>query len=117
MSVVDYINESRQYDQAKTVAINVVSGAIPHLNAFKIGKTGENVGDRLEKPDYKEEYKFTNIKKIYHTSQKSLASKMEADLIDYFYDQKKCLNNKDGDESLHDKMKSSGDYSVYLVWK
>lgn len=117
MSLVDFINESKKYDSDKTVAINIVAAAIPHLKDFKIGKTGEEVEDRLDKPDYQDDYKFTHIKSIYHTSQKSLASKMEADLIDYFSDQEKCLNDKGGKESLHDTMKDSSDYYVYLVWK
>ena len=117
MSLVDFIIESNKFESDKTVAINTIAAALPHVKAFKIGKTGETVENRLAKPDYQDEYEFTDIKEIYHTTQKSLASKMEADLIDFFSDQDKCLNEKGGKESLHDKMKDSGDYYVYLVWK
>ena len=117
MELDKYIVESENFSGDKSKAIITISAIFPECESFKIGKTGEALRDRLDQYDYKEEYKFKHIAPVYKTKSKSLASKMEAELIDCFSNHDKCENIKDGDKSLKDKMADADTYYVYVVWK
>ena len=103
------------FDNAKTIAKNIVACVVPQCKKFKRGKTGEKLEERKNQPDYCSTY--DNIDEVYQTSSKEAASKMEAYLIDEFDYLDKCQNKKDGDHSINDDMADSDTYYVYVVWK
>jgi len=117
MDLDKFIVESKNFSSDKSKAVAAIAAIFPDCESFKIGKTGDTLNDRLDQYDYKEEYKFKHIAPVYKTKSKSLASRMEAELIDYFSDRNKCENIKDGEKSLKDKMADANTYYVYVVWK
>jgi len=92
-----------------------VSAIIAKCSHFKIGKTGENLEDRRNQPDYAEVY--PNIEEVYSNTSKVRVSDMESYLIDRYQSNSKCDNIKDGNESNNDPMTDSSKYYVYVVWK
>ena len=87
-----------------------------HAKKFKIGKTGKNLQERLNEPDYKLYY--DKIESVLDTDSADEASKAEAYLIDKYIDKPNCDNEKDGAHSISDTMARDGDtYHVYFVWR
>ena len=84
-------------------------------SCFKIGKSGKTAEERFNEPDYNGVY--DNIKEVYKSTSADNVSKMEASLIEFFKNNKKCDNIKDGGGSVHDSMTDSGEYIVYVVYK
>lgn len=103
------------FENAKTIAKNYVSTVVPMCKKFKIGKTGESLEDRKNQPDYSGTY--DHIEEVYQSSSKDKVSEMEAYLIDEFEHLDKCMNKKDGDDSLKDTMADASVYRAYVVWK
>ena len=102
----------------KELAKRKVQSIIKKCSSFKIGKTGmEPYTERLNEPDYSQDYKFTNIDSAFRTRDKDEVSDMEAYLIDTFKDDPKCENVKDGDASFNDNMADADIYTTYVVWK
>lgn len=84
--------------------------------SFKIGKTGMEIKERLNEPDYRLFY--NHIESVYDTNSAVEASKAESYLIDKYINNPKCDNDKDGDHSMNDTMADDGDsYHVYFVWR
>lgn len=89
-----------------------VKTIISNCSAFKIGKTGDELLDRLS--NYHNEY--SHIQSVY-TEVKSLVDDMESYLIDQFINHPKCNNKKNGDASNNDSMTENAErYHVYVVW-
>ena len=84
-------------------------------SSFKIGKSGMTAKERFSEPDYNG--KYDGIVAVYESTSADNVSRMEASLINYFKDNKKCDNDKDGDSSVNDAMTSSSEYIVYVVYK
>lgn len=103
------------FGNAKTIAKNYVSTVVPLCKIFKIGKTGESLNDRRNQPDYSGTY--DHIEEVYQSSSKDEVSEMEAYLIDEFEHYERCMNKKDGDDSMNDTMADASVYRVYVVWK
>lgn len=82
---------------------------------FKIGKAGETAEERFQQEDYRNTY--DGIYEVYASTSKILVDRMEAALINYFINDPKCDNKKDGDQSINDVMKDSQRYIVYVVYK
>lgn len=103
------------FRNAKTIAVNYVAAVVPMCKIFKIGKTGESLKERKNQPDYSGIY--DHIEEVYQSSSKDEVSEMESCLIDEYVHLDKCMNKKDGDESLNDTMAEASVYRVYVVWK
>lgn len=84
-------------------------------SSFKIGKSGMTAEERFSEPDYNGV--FDNIKVVYKSTSADNVSKMEAALIEYLKNNKKCDNIKDGKCSVNDSMTDSDEYIVYVVYK
>lgn len=84
-------------------------------SSFKIGKSGMTAEERFSEPDYNGVY--DDIKVVYKSTSADNVSKMEAALIEYFKNNKKCDNIKDGKCSVNDSMTDSDEYIVYVVYK
>ncbi len=82
---------------------------------YKIGKSGNSAQERYAESDYYCTY--DGIKVVYSSTSKQLVSQMEASLINYFINDPKCDNSKDGDNSINDTMADSKKYIVYVVYK
>lgn len=95
---------------------NYITDYAKNWSSFKIGKTGMTAKERFSEPDYNGEYD-DGIVEVYASSSDNNVSLMEASLINYFKDNKKCDNDKDGDSSVNDTMASSSEYIVYVVYK
>ena len=101
---------------AKIRAVVAVNKIAENCTSFKIGKTGQTLGDRKNQPDYSTTYE--KIGKIFVSTSKDEVSKMEAYLIDKYKNHPKCDNEKDGEASVHDTMtEDTNEYIVYVVWK
>jgi hypothetical protein len=101
----------QQYRYARRKIQIISEGA----KSFKIGKTGQNLEDRLSEPDYDGIY--TAIVPLIKDSNPNSISHYESALIDRFIGSDKCDNVKDGDSSEGDRMANSRWYYVYMVWK
>lgn len=97
-----------------TIARDIMDYA-KNWSSFKIGKSGMTAEERFSEPDYNGEY--DDIKVVYKSSSMDNLSKMEASLIDFFIDNEKCENIKDGEGSVNDTMADSDEYIVYVVYK
>lgn len=85
--------------------------------SFKIGKTGQSKEQRLAqyKADPNEE-DYQGIEFVF-SGNKQDVDDMESFLIDYYKDNPKCDNKRDGEVSNNDKMADDEDvYHVYVVW-
>ena len=94
---------------------NFIFDCAKNWSSFKIGKSGMTAEERFSEPDYNGEY--DGIVEVYANQSADNVSQMEASLINYFRDNKKCDNDKDGDSSASDTMTSSSEYIVYVVYK
>ena len=94
---------------------NFIFDYAKNWSSFKIGKSSKSVEERFSEPDYNGEY--DGIVEVYASSSAVNVSRMEASLINYFMDNKKCDNKKDGISSVNDAMASSSEYIVYVVYK
>ena len=94
---------------------NYITDYAKNWSSFKIGKSGMTAEERFSEPDYNGEY--DGIVEVYANQSADNVSQMEASLINYFRDNKKCDNDKDGDSSVNDTMASSSEYIVYVVYK
>ena len=92
-----------------------IQGLAENWSSFKIGKSGVTAEERFSEPDYNGIY--NDIMVVYESSSADNVSKMEASLIDFFKDNEKCENIKDGDGSVKDTMVPSKEYIVYVVYK
>lgn len=98
----------------KTIA-SIIETVEDKLSHFKIGKTGNTVDKRSAQSDYCDEY--DGIAELYVSSSKTLVSRMEAALIEYFKLDPKCDNDKGGSQSLNDEVADSKRFVVYMVFK
>ena len=94
-----------------------VDAIVIRCTSFKIGKTGQKDDDRLSQyradPDEKD-YEYLEF--VYSGNKKDVDD-MESFLIDYYKDNPKCDNKRDGEVSNNDKMADDADvYHVYVVW-
>lgn len=94
---------------------NYITDYAKNWSSFKIGKSGMTAEERFSEPDYNGEY--DGIVEVYANQSADNVSQMEASLINYFRDNKKCDNDKDGYSSVNDTMASSSEYIVYVVYK
>ena len=83
-------------------------------SSFKIGKSGMTAEERFSEPNYNGVY--DDIKVVYESPSADNVSKMEAALIEYLKNNKKCDNIKDGKGSVNDTMADSDEYIVYVVY-
>lgn len=94
-------------------AIKKVDAIIPACSSFKIGKTGDELLDRLN--NYHGDY--VNIKPVFE-GEKYDVDDMESYLIDHYINHPNCDNKKDGAASNNDPMAPDAEkYQVYVVWK
>lgn len=93
------------------LAISEIAAACDH---FKIGKTGETIQGRGNQSDY-QDYDF--IQSLFESNLNALISTYEKEFIDKFKDHPKNDNDKEGRQSLFDKMTGSDTYHLYVVWK
>lgn len=100
-----------QTDKEIEDSINVIAQGCKH---FKVGKTGETIQDRGNQPDYQE---YDNIQSLFASNSSALISTLEKEYINMFNDHPKNDNDKDGKQSLFDKMADSEEYHLYVVWK
>lgn len=91
--------------------INDIAKVCKH---FKLGKTGETIQDRGNQPDYQD---YDNIQSLVASNSSALISTLEKKYINMFKDYPKNDNDKDGRQSLFDKMADSEEYHLYVVWK
>lgn len=93
-------------------ALTSIEAIISNCSSFKIGKTGDELLDRLS--NYHNEY--SHIKSAF-AGTKNEVDDMESYLIDQFINHPKCANKKDGVESHNDSMAENAEkYQVYVVW-
>ena len=81
---------------------------------FKVGKTGESIQDRGNQPDYQD---YLNIQSLFVSNSSAIISALEKKYITIFKDYPNNDNDKDGRQSLFDKMANSDEYHLYIVWK
>ena len=81
-----------------------VEAIILDCSSFKIGKTGDDLLDRLS--NYHNEYSY--IRSVFEGA-KSEVDNMESFLIDKFINYPKCDNKKDGAASNNDPMADGAD--------
>lgn len=94
-------------------AMKKVDAIISACSSFKIGKTGDELLDRLA--NYHGEYDYINSVFV---GAKFDVDDMESYLIDHYISQPKCDNKKDGGASNNDTMADDAEkYQVYVVWK
>ena len=108
--------ENEQLTLMKKVgATMIVDSIIPLCEIFKIGKTGQPIDDRFDNSDYPKH--FDRITEVFRGDKKEVDD-MESYLIDYYKNNPKCVNGKDGGASNNDPMKPNAKiYYVYVVWK
>lgn len=94
---------------------NDIMACAENWSSFKIGKSGMTAEERFNEPDYNGEY--DDIKVVYESTSADNVSKMESSLINFFMDNEKCDNIKDGEGSANDTMADSDKYIVYVVYK
>ena len=80
---------------------------------FKVGKTGETIQDRGNQQDYQA---YDNIQSLFTSNSSALISTLEKTFINKFKDYSNNDNDKDGRQSLFDKMADSDSYHLYVVW-
>ena len=94
---------------------NEIMACAENWSSFKIGKSGMTAGERFCEPDYNGVY--DGIIVVYESTSADNVSKMESSLINFFMDNEKCDNTKDGECSVNDTMADSDEYIVYVVYK
>lgn len=107
LNTSDYFQYQRDLKSAKTTISSIANRA----ENFKIGKTGMSIENRFGEPDYNGVY--DEICSVYSSEDPDFVSRMEADLIEEFKNNKKCDNIRTTDQ---DDMADSEEYSVYVVW-
>ena len=109
MSDINYVALKIACDRVN--ATKNVETIIPDCSSFKIGKTGDELLDRLS--NYHNEY--SKIRSVY-VGTKSEVDDMESYLINNFINHPKCDNKKDGVASNNDSMIDNAEkYQVYVV--
>ena len=96
------------------IASDIMASA-ENWSSFKIGKSGMTAEERFCEPDYNGEY--DGIEVVYESPSAYNVSQMEASLINFFKNNGKCDNIKDGEGSVNDTMADSDKYIVYVVYK
>lgn len=93
---------------------NYISEIAKDCKHFKVGKTGESIQDRGNQPDYQD---YDNIQSLFVSNSSAIISALEKKYINSFKDYLNNDNDKDGRQSLFDKMTNSNEYHLYIVWK
>lgn len=106
----EYEQSYRKILRSCEVSINAV---MSQVEKFKIGKIGDTCDERLA--NYNGEY--DKIISLHESSDKDEISRLEADLINMFIHNNKCMNEKDGEDSINDPMTDeNNNYIVYMVY-
>lgn len=113
--VRNFADGSRLFGQDVKRIASRIESVKDELSHFKIGKTGNTVDERSAQSDYCN--KYDGIVELYVTSSKTLVSRMEASLIEYFKSDPECDNDKGGSQSLNDEVADSARFVVYMVFK
>ena len=113
MNGFDILEKEQRYRQILRSCEVSINAIMSKVEAFKIGKTGDTCDERLA--NYNGEYE--SIISLHESNDEDEASRLEADLINKYILNNKCMNEKEGDGSLNDPMTDkNGRYIVYMVY-
>ena len=105
--------EGNPFDVAKSKLEELIT----NCSKYKIGKTGQTLDERFSQYQSNGE-DFERIEELYRSKSFDVVSNLESDLIDYYINDAKCKNIKDGEHSINDHMDIEAEvYFVYVVLK